>query len=785
MAPRPQLPHDPGRTTRRKDEALPLLSAFDFSRILHRHGESYALSLGLPYLSLLCGLLHQSIAEEISVDKTLGDKTEDYSFVWQARLESTSYHAAAKYLIIPALLNAAEALCRSDVANTQPIVELLGKNHYKVYDRITLRLLSQYAGAVPQLARDRFLNKSTFLDRSTRQEYEALAAAIFPLLPATDQQTYLDWIEEGGDLRRFEGRGYTPEAIAIAIERWKFERMSPLKAVLPENLRARFRELEATFGEAKSYANPIAQGGAYAISDESPMNREVLAAMDAGKAVDYLRTWKPTPNDPFPFGYSKQGLGAVLLGVVSDFPERFIPHLEEIKTLDPVYIGNIIRGFSNAIQTGKSLAIQPVFALMLWVAVQPEVQPAQPNAEDEEIDFSGVKHDVIDLIREGLRHQRIPISERETTWKIIDRLSEDHHSILDYREPKALKMDAWYNSVNYLRPKAVRAAMEYLQWTALTSGQNTFAFSQVPELANYFDRHIEPANDPSLSVRLIFGESFPLLHALDPTWATAAPDHIFPDAPEFKPLRDIAWTAYLSANQAYDAVFSLLEPKYRAAISINDEDRVLGKSSSLEGPSGLLGYHIVQQYWQGKTPLSPGSLLSDFFLNADERGRRAAIVYVGRSLREATEEVPADVLSRLAALWDYRLEEAKAGRASGEIKAFSWWFFTQYFEDEWALNSLHKALGLTNGQMDLIMESLGRLSQLAAKYPAIAVECAQMMADAAPEYVELWTTDFITILSAALRSSDGAARQSARDLIEDLGVKGRMEYRNLLSIDPE
>jgi hypothetical protein len=49
VAPRPQLQHDSGRTTQRSDEALPLLGAFDFSRILVRYGESYAHSLGLPY----------------------------------------------------------------------------------------------------------------------------------------------------------------------------------------------------------------------------------------------------------------------------------------------------------------------------------------------------------------------------------------------------------------------------------------------------------------------------------------------------------------------------------------------------------------------------------------------------------------------------------------------------------------------------------------------------------------------------------------------------------------
>jgi hypothetical protein len=80
------------------------------------------------------------------------------------------------------------------------------------------------------------------------------------------------------------------------------------------------------------------------------------------------------------------------------------------------------------------------------------------------------------------------------------------------REPEAHTKDAWFHSLNYLRPKAVRAAfqyLQYLQWSMKNAGQTTFAFSNTSELADYFNRHSDPSHEPCLSVRLIFGELFP------------------------------------------------------------------------------------------------------------------------------------------------------------------------------------------------------------------------------------------------------------------------------------
>jgi hypothetical protein len=783
VIPDPRMSLDPSGATGllRKREATTRLRAHDYAAILHTRGKELTLHLGLTYLKMLTGLLRSALAEERSVDATTTRKTEDYSFVWQPRLGSRSFHESARHLLIPAVLDAAETLCEADSSNISEVIALISKYRFKVYDRIVLEVLAKHPAHA--LATEKLLDKERFFDPGTRQEYDALAAAVFPYLSIAYQNTYLSWIDEGIERERFEGGDRTPEAIDATIEHWKFQRLSPLKSVLPSDRQTQFATLEARFGEVKSYSNPIAQGGAYAISDESPLDRVALGALEPDQAIEYLRSWRPTKNDPFPFGYSPQGLGAVFEGVVADSPERFVSRLEDIKTLNPFYLTGALRGFGSALRADKEFELGPVLALALWIAEQPATVPNDAEAEAGP-DFSGAKHNVVDLIQEGFRRQKLSPSEQETIWKIIALLAEDKWGTLHFREPESQTQDAWFHSLNFLRPKAVRAAFQYLQWSMGIAGQTAFAFSGVPALSEFFSRHTDPALEPCLSVRLIFGELFPFLHAMDPSWAEKAVSRIFPEAPDLQSLRDVAWTAYLSANQSYDAVFALLEPQYRASIFITDEQRLLGKSNTLEHASGLVSYHLLQQYWRGRISLSPGSLLSDFFLHAEEKGRRGAIIYVGRSLREATDQVPAEVIQRLVELWDNRLEAAKRDGASGEMRAFSWWFFTGYFEDEWALKSLHAALKVTEGQLDIIMESLSRLADLVEIYPMMVVECTQLITNASPENVVMWTSDLVTILRSALRSSDLAAPPAARALIEDLGIRGHLGYRNLLTDDP-
>lgn len=71
------------------------MRGFDYAKTLRTYGPDLALALGLQYLSTLCLLLGISIQEEITVDKRVSGKTEDYSSIWKARLESYFHGEAA------------------------------------------------------------------------------------------------------------------------------------------------------------------------------------------------------------------------------------------------------------------------------------------------------------------------------------------------------------------------------------------------------------------------------------------------------------------------------------------------------------------------------------------------------------------------------------------------------------------------------------------------------------------------------------------------------------------
>jgi hypothetical protein len=58
-----------------------------------------------------------------------------------------------------------------------------------------------------------------------------------------------------------------------------------------------------------------------------------------------------------------------------------------------------------------------------------------------------------------------------------------------------------------------------------------------------------------------------------------------------------------------------------------------------------------------------------------------------------------------------------------------------------------------------------------------------MIIGASPDYVDLWSPDIVKILESALRSCDAVATIAARNLIEDLGIRGNLGYRSLLTID--
>jgi hypothetical protein len=762
-----------------RHEARTAIRNFDYAALLRHSGERLASSIGVDYLTLLSKKLVFALAQEYPQYKKVSRPVEDYSYIWRARLDAWDMHEVAKQLLIFGVLQATERLASE--AKWKEAQQVLERQPFAVFERIQLSLLAKYPDLDFELAIKKLSDPTLFHAFGLRQEYNQLARTIFPRMSPDQQNAVFALIDAGLNRERMIERELSKEQIEQIIRQWTLERYESIRQSLPVDRLKQVEALEQEFGVARTYENPVVRGGAMPRGGKSPASSDDLQAMSVDEVLTYLRTWTPDRGEPF--GPSYQGLARELTTAIEAAPERFVDRLDEFKKLPPTYIRAALQGFRDATRNGINLAWPPLLGVAEWICDQPDDVPEQTDEDDWHGHDSGwhsTRFAIVDMLEDVIKKGVLPVELDSLAWKVIDTLSDDESECLNYDDPASQGKDVWSYSLNTLRPRAVRVALNYIEWRFAPLKAEGKSIDDVPEVLAYLDKHLDTSTEKSLSVRLIYGEKFPFLHAVAPQWASNAYRQIFPDAEELQPLRDVAWGAYLAANQAYSDLFPLLEPLYRDAIRVPDDSRLQGKSHITDRPSAMLAHHMVQLYWRKKIDLEAASLLVEFLGNADIGALRSTIIYIGQSLAEAPETVAPEIVARLETLWDYILESDHAKKSGEEFAYFGWWFNTSYFEDQWALDHLECSLQLAKGKFEPLLNALSRLSRLVETYPSLVLSCTKMIALGAHEYVDLWTVDLDHILRTALSIGDAKAAATATELINELGRRGHHSYRALI-----
>jgi hypothetical protein len=190
-------------------------------------------------------------------------------------------------------------------------------------------------------------------------------------------------------------------------------------------------------------------------------------------------------------------------------------------------------------------------------------------------------------------------------------------------------------------------------------------------------------------------------------------------------------------------------------------------------------------YWRGKLEMDePDGLLNRFWNKAPASVRGHAIDFIGRSLKNTVGKVPPEVLRRLKYLWETRLgvAEKEPGKHKEEMEAFSWWFYSEKFDDKWAINQTMKALEISGKTRSdyLILE---RLAAVVETMPKEAIQCLEIIARDDREGWSIlgWRDYTRTILSKALQGSDPEIKKLAKDIVNYLLSRRYYEYQDLLS----
>jgi hypothetical protein len=724
--------------------------------------------LGLDGLELLADMLDEALDERRPGARTWRDH---YSYSWRPTVEAGSEHGREEVLT-SALRDAVVLLAGSDPAGVAVVVEALERRERAIFHRLALHVLRQVPDE--QLTAARLGRRELFDDPYTQREYTLLLRARGASLSDEIQARILGWIDAGPQDMALE-----PEA----VDRWRLFQLARFGDVLPQDQITRYQELVERFGEPADDESEI---GAW-VGPIAPLTTEELLALRDDDLVAFLRSWRPAMDWSAP---SREGLRQILEEAASQASDRFATLAPAFAGLDPIYPQGVISGLRRAADQEHGFEWRPVLELAHAVMDKPRALPDRDEQQDNEParGWVDVRREVAHLLESGLRRDLISAEWDGDIFELLAELAMDPEPSESYEQ----QWRAHGNSgpvtldLNTVRGAGFHAIMRYAWWRKeQTLPGQTARLS--PQLRELLDRHLDPAREPTETIRSVYGHHFPALIACDEEWARSRVDAIFPRDPSLEQLRLVAWESYLLFNRPYANAYQLLSERYREAIAGLTADTAESADPAYDEVNESLVRHVFGLYAQGTVSLEPGSLVDLFFQHAPLAMRAGLIEHAGRAVA-ATDEPSPEALERLQRLWDWRrraLQERIVGDLD-ELKGFGWWIGSAQFDDDWALAQLEDLLadGGTVEPDDLVTT---RLAALRHERLAQAVVCLSLLIDAAqrhaaqrPWFVTGARDDIRAILEEGITAEDPETHRVARETTNRLIARGHVQFGDLL-----
>ncbi len=609
------------------------------------------------------------------------------------------------------------------------------------------------------------------------------------------QQEYLALVEHGlgqealadAEVAR-STETYSREKAEQRLRYWQYRKLYPIHEFLVGYQRERFDALAQEFGEIPP-SDVHFQMGPVMTGPNSPKSIEELRALNTEALVAFLKTWQSSGKWMTP---SPEGLGRELAILVASDPERFASEANQFQGFDPTYVRALISGFSNASKEQKRFSWEPVLDLSMWVISQPrDIPDREVDGIDSDIDWGATRQAIADLLSNGFKpgDMQIPFSLRETVWDVLKPLTNDPDPTPEHESQYGgSNMSPLTLSINTVRGEAMHAIVRYALWVRrhndLADNSKELAdegFNVMPEVRNVLDAHLDPERDASAAIRSIYGQWFPQFVHLDRGWAIENLRQMFPEEAHLKHLRDASWGTYLVYCRVHDDVFDILADEYSQAIEGLDIQPP--EEHRREQPTKELAEHLMVLYCIGRLNLDDtDGLLKHFYDRAPASLRAHALGLIGRALHNTKEALAPDVNERLKVLLMTRIDALKGStsREAEELIPVGWWFSSAHFEDIWSITQLKGILNIT-GKAEPDHKVAEHLAKIAGVMPLAAVQCFDLMIKGDKEgwHVHGWREHIRSVLVTALRG-DMETNRAATDLINRLGAKGFLEFRDLL-----
>jgi hypothetical protein len=766
---------------------------WNYEQVLQAQLPSLVSASGESGLAMFCDLL------ESAVHFYLGGREppEDYSHAWRPAIEESEQNvpSAPKELLVSAVRDAAVQIIKAESSRLLALADGLEKRKWFIFPRVVLHLLRVFPTGNDALIAIQLADKRKFDELTLWHEYSLLAKEHFGSLSPQDQSKILTWIDSGPDIEKMKtieekrtGNPPRKEQMERYADHWRLSHLAPIHASLQEEWKFRYSKLVAQFGEPEHPEYLVYSSGG--VGPTSPKNAQELGSMSVPEMASFLKTWQPSGGI---LDHSPEGLGRVLSGLVTSDPERFSKEALMFQGLDPTYIRGLIGGFRDAVKNGHCFTWQGILKLCQWTVDQPRDISDRESSLESDTTWGPARQSVAGLLSAGFQRGPCELSYdlRKEAWNVLQPITEDPDPTPE-REKSALDMgslDPTNLSINSVRGEALHCVIRYALWVNRHLDENSTGersrgcgLDKIPEARVVLDSHLDLGREPSLAIRVIYGQHFPQLLFLDKEWSSKRRlPEIFPSDKALQDLHDATWEAYVVYCHPYESVFEVLHDEYLAAVNRLGEApskwRYLGAD-----PKERLAEHLMALYWHGKLDIG-SPILARFFEKAPGAVRGHGLSFIGRSLLSMKEEIPATALERLKRLWEWRLDTATSAASSNneELPFFGWWFASGKFDSNWGLKQLFLVFQ-NAGHTEADHQVINRLRDLTPQFPELTMDCLTLMCgsnDASLIFLA-WRGQVHEILDAAIRSGNQRAHEKAVTLINRLTALGHTELRTLL-----
>jgi len=702
----------------------------------------------------------------VSSDKD--DPYSDGSRVWRRTLDERHDQTDIRGSLVTAIVQAASALLTGNPERGDGVLAALARRPRLIFDRIALRLLREHPLIpVPDAILD---NRRLFFEFFT-VEYQDFVRSRVPSLSVEKVAQLRAWLDEGVNVEvwrqnhlAFFGRPLEPERETIGVKEWRVERLWMLEGArtFDEGLKQELSTLidEGFSPEVEVPGRPVIGGGfgdPAGADDVRPwrMDDIVLALNSFGREAP-------------PGEVELTALRTLSMTAVSRDPATFATALASTEAQLPFpNVSVVFQGLWQALVDGKPF----VWAGVLRQAAR--LIAAVPDPEDEET-LPVLKRTTASLLHHALQKN---VAFAQDEWnevrRILIHLTADSDPTPE-RDAAESGRDAYTYSINTVRGTAVVALMELVDVMARRAGAAWRGLDDATDVREALEARID--GDPSPGVRAALGARFPLLVTHDATWAETVAPKVFSGTG-----LTFAMDGFLRAWEPSEQIFIPLRLAYEA--TVNAWDRVETDPGDENELSRRLGWHLFWLYVRGVD--GADELLRSFFAKASLALRHVCLTEVGNALGPAKVPLSEVMTDRLVRLWDARVAAVRDSAVDQrqELLAFWTWAGSGHFDPTWMLSRLEEASRLTAAGRFAYVGSrvLKRMAELVEQQPQSVISCLRTLVEFDPECHLLFGTiePVTTILKASLETN-GPAHETAKEIINEFGRRGRLEFRGLL-----